>query len=317
MPGALAEFVDRVARGILNTLKSSTGSGLAFAFAGFALLSCGDALVKTMAGVWPGTAVAALRYGFGVLVLAGLLFAREGRGAFNIPRPWIQFGRGASVAVGSIFFFLSIFVMPLAEATLIQFVIPMLVAVISRIILKERPPRAAWIATAVAFIGVLIVLRPQVAAIGWNGLLPLVGALGMSFLMIFNRMASGLGSALKMQFLISVFAFPVLLLAALAGHFSGIASLELSWPAGSVIARCALIACSASLAHGLVYMATERASAAATAPAIYIQLIVAMLLGYLLYGDRPDAIALGGAVLIIGAGLYLWRAGRVVQAEAR
>jgi drug/metabolite transporter (DMT)-like permease len=37
-----------------------------------------------------------------------------------------------------------------------------------------------------------------------------------------------------------------------------------------------------------------------------------MLLGYLLYGDRPDAIALGGAVLIIGAGLYLWRAGRVV-----
>jgi drug/metabolite transporter (DMT)-like permease len=205
----------------LNFVKSNTSSGLAFAFAGFALLSCGDALVKSMAGVWPGTAVAALRYGFGVLLLGSLLFVREGRNAFNIPRPWVQFGRGASVSVGSICFFLSIYVMPLAEATLIQFVIPMLVAIISRIFLNERTPRAAWIATAFAFAGVLIVLRPQVASIGWHGVLPLIGALGLSFMMIFNRMASGLGSALKMQFLISIFAFPVLALAAIAGHFSG------------------------------------------------------------------------------------------------
>jgi drug/metabolite transporter (DMT)-like permease len=301
-------FLSHWKRGILKQSDVRAGSGLAFAFAGFALLSCGDALVKTMAGIWPGTAVAALRYGFGVLFIGGLLFAREGRAAFTIPRPWVQLGRGVSVSVGSTFFFLSIFVMPLAEATLIQFVIPMLVAVISRIVLNERPPRAAWIATAIAFVGVLIVLRPQVAVIGWNGVMPLIGALGMAFLMIFNRMAAGSGSALKMQFLISIFAFPVLILAGFAGHQSGIASLHVAWPTASVIARCAFIACSASLAHGLVYMATERASAASTAPAIYIQLIVAMVLGYVLYNDRPDAIALGGAMLIIGAGLYLWRA---------
>jgi drug/metabolite transporter (DMT)-like permease len=308
MHGVLVHFVDVTDGASLTIDHSRVRSGLAFALAGFALLSCGDALVKTMAGVWPGTAVAALRYGFGTVILGGLLFAREGRSSFTIPRPWVQLGRGVSIAVGSIFFFLSIFVMPLAEATLIQFVIPMLVAVISRIFLKEVPPRAAWIATPIAFAGVLIVLRPQIALIGWNGVLPLIGALGMSFLMIFNRMASGLGSALKMQFLISIFALPVLTIAAVVGHLSGIALLHVTWPATSVIVRCALIACSASLAHSLVYMATERASAAATAPAIYVQLVIAMILGFVLYGDRPDAIALGGATLIIGAGLYLWNA---------
>ena len=57
-------------------------SGLLFALGGFVLLSCGDAVAKTMAGQWAPTGVAALRYAFGALGLGVLLLLREGRSAF-------------------------------------------------------------------------------------------------------------------------------------------------------------------------------------------------------------------------------------------
>ncbi len=59
--------------------------GMLIALAGFACLSVGDAIIKTIAGEWPGTAVAALRYCFGVTGLGAFLFWREGRKGFRLP----------------------------------------------------------------------------------------------------------------------------------------------------------------------------------------------------------------------------------------
>lgn len=285
----------------------SARTGLLYGLCGFGLLSAGDSIIKSLGGAWPGTAIAALRYAFGALLLGTLLWAREGRKGFVCPMPWTQFARGASIALGSTFFFLSLFAMPMAEVTVIQFVNPMLVAILSSIFLHEHAPRAAWIATGVAFAGVLLVLRPEAVALGWGVLLPLAAALGMSLMMLFNRRVAGQASVLQMQFLISVFAVPVLVAATIAGHWSGIPQLHVNWPDGRTIMVCAIVACSASLAHGLIYMATEKASAATVAPAVYVQLLVALVLGFVIYRERPDLMAAAGAALIIGAGLYLWR----------
>jgi drug/metabolite transporter (DMT)-like permease len=111
-------------------------------------------------------------------------------------------------------------------------------------------------------------------------------------------------------------ATPFLILAATAGHVSGLPSLHVGWPDTSVVLRCALVAVSASTAHGLVYLATMRASAATIAPTVYVQILVATLIGIMWFGDWPDAVALGGTALIIAAGVWLWYGGRVgVQAE--
>lgn len=45
----------------------------------------------------------------------------------------------------------------------------------------------------------------------------------------------------------------------------------------------------------------------------YVQLLVAGLLGWVVFAHRPDALTLLGALVIIGAGLYLWRSGRVLE----
>jgi drug/metabolite transporter (DMT)-like permease len=68
-----------------------------------------------------------------------------------------------------------------------------------------------------------------------------------------------------------------------------------------------VVACTASAAHGLIYMATERVSAANIAPVTYVQLLTAVGLGMLWFGEQPDWVTAAGALLVVSAGLVLWR----------
>ena len=283
---------------------------LLLALAGFACLNVGDALVKTMGGQWPGTAISALRYAAGTLGLGIALAVIRGRAGFVCPRPWLQFGRGFAISVASVSFFMAVQAMPLASATSIQFTSPMLTAVLSALFLKERAPAAVWVAIALAFAGVLMVLRPEISALGLAAFLPLMSALGMAGFMIFNRMAAGDAPLLEMQFLGAAAATPLLLAAATIGHMSGMPALHVPMPDASIILRCLGVALTGTISHFLIFMATTRASAAVIAPMVYVQLFVAAGFGWLWFDDVPDLPAMGGAALIVAGGLYLWHSQR-------
>lgn len=288
-------------------LSSSARSGLLFALCGFALLSCGDAVIKSIAGAWPGPAVAALRYIIGATGLGILLLVKEGKSGFAMPRPKIQLMRGAAVAAATMLFFSSIFLMPLAEATAIGFTTPMITAVLSAIFLKERTRPATWIASLAAFGGVLIILRPNIAELGWVASMPVGAATCMALMMMGNRAVSTAGSPLLMQFLVASIAVPFVVAGAVAGHYSGVDALQIGMPDWTIIARCAVVAVTASFAHWLVFMGTTRASAAEIAPMTYVQLLIAMVLGVAIFGDWPDLTSLAGSAIIICAGISLWR----------
>ena len=287
--------------------STSARSGLLYALCGFALLSVGDAIIKSIAGAWPGTAVAALRYSVGAIGLGTLLFIQEGWQGFAIPKPKVQLLRGFAVATATICFFSSIFLMPLAEATAIGFTSPMITAILSSIFLRERTNATKWVATIIAFGGVLLIMRPNVAELGWAAILPLASALSMAFVMIGNRAVAGAGTPLLMQFLVASVAVPVILIAATLGHFSGIQALRIGAPDWTIVARCIAVAVTASSAHWLIFMGTTRASAAEIAPMTYVQLLIALTLGIILFGDWPDLTSLAGSGIIIASGLLLWR----------
>ncbi|MEO0033376.1 MAG: hypothetical protein RIS94_3134 [Pseudomonadota bacterium] len=294
-------------------MKSAERTGLLFALAGFAMISIGDAIVKSMTGMWPGPAMAALRYLVGTVGLGAILLHCEGLRGFGFPGFRWQVLRGFGVAMSAMAFFTALQLMPIAEATSISFTSPMITGLLAMVLLGEPARRSTWIASAVAFAGVLIVLRPNFAVIGPAALLPLVSATGMALLMIGNRAVAGRASALSMQFNVAVLGLVFMALFTLAGHFSGIPRLHVGWPQASVVLRCSIIACSASVAHALIYLATTRAGAATIAPMTYVQLLMAGLFGWFLFAERPDAMALMGATIIVGAGLYLWRAGRMTD----
>jgi drug/metabolite transporter (DMT)-like permease len=113
-----------------------------------------------------------------------------------------------------------------------------------------------------------------------------------------------------MQFLVASLAVPFILTAAVLGHFSGVPTLHIGMPDWTIVARCAFVAVTASFAHWLIFMATTRASAADIAPMTYVQLLVALVLGMLVFGDLPDIASLTGSGIIIASGVLLWRKSR-------
>ncbi len=288
----------------------SATTAMAMGISAFLLLPIGDAFVKSMAGQWPATAIATLRYVFGLAAISVLLWRLEGRAGFALPRPWLQLGRGLAMTLTIICFFAGVQLMPLVDMSAISFVGPIIVSLVSPLIFKEPLNRAALIAIAIAFPGMLLILKPNFADIGWAALLPFFSALGFAFTVIFNRMAAGAGSAMQMQFAVVVFSMPMVGALAVAGALSGYPRLAVPMPDWIMVAKCAVVAVTGTLSHWFLFKATERLSAASVAPLTYSQLFMALLLGGAVFGDWPDATALAGCALIVAAGLYLWKAGR-------
>lgn len=287
--------------------NNSVAAALITAMTGFALLSVGDSVIKSIGGQWPGTAVAALRFLIGTVGLAILLLVRQGRAGFALPMPAYQIGRGLCLAIASAAFFSSVFLMPLADATAIVFISPALTSLISAYLLGEKVPGYIWTTIALALIGVAIILRPNFIALGPAAILPLIAALAMSVLMILNRKVAGCGTPLLMQFLLALFATPFLFVASYTGHITDIPALQVDWPSSYVVLVCVIVAVTATISHALLYLATTQVSASTVAPTTYIQLLVAIILGAIFYDNYPDLQSLGGAALIILGGLYLWR----------
>ena len=292
-------------------MRQSDRAGLLFALAGFCTLSIGDAIIKGMAGLWPATAMAATRYMVGSGVLAFMLARAEGVGALKLPRDPLQWVRGIAISCSAMGMFLAVWVMPLATATTIQFTQPMITAILAAVLLREPARPSTWIATAVAFGGVFLALRPNFATAGWGVLFPVMGATGMAVTIIANRRSAGRASTLALQYYMSVTAMIVLGAVTVAAHLSGIETFRLTWPDWTIVARCAVMGLTATLAQFLIFMGTTKAGAGTIAPMTYGQLLMATLFGYVFFGDKPDALSFLGAAIIIGAGLFLWWMGRV------
>ena len=291
-------------------------SGLMWVLAGFCTLSIGDAIIKGMPGAWPAPAMVLTRYVVGTALLGVLIVWKQGAASLALPRDGLQWVRGIAISLSAIGMFMAVWIMPLAEATTIAFTQPMITAILAMIFLKEPARPSAWIATLIAFVGVVIVLRPSFEQFGFGALLPLLSAAGMAVTIIANRKVHGRASVLAMQYYMSVTALIFLTFAVIVGHYSGVERFEMHWPHWSVVARCAFIGVSASFAQWFIYMGTAKAGAGNVAPMTYGQLLMAVMFGAIFFDDYPDAVSLVGAAIIIGSGLYLWQANRNRAAKA-
>ena len=112
---------------------------------------------------------AASPYSLGVITVV-----REGRSGLSLPRPWWQVLRGFAVSLSAVCFFSALQFMPIGEATAILFTSPMMTALLAAVVLHEPLRRETWIASGLAFLGVLLVLRPNFALLGWAALLPML-----------------------------------------------------------------------------------------------------------------------------------------------
>ena len=206
-------------------------------------------------------------------------------------------------------------VMPLADALAIVFIAPFIVLLVGKFYLGEDvgPRRVA--AAMVGFVGVLFVIQPSFSAFGAVALFPLGTAFGFAFYILVTRGLSRRVHPVTLQFytglIASVLCLPVLALA----EGSGSILLDPVWPEGIAWTWLFGVGFFATVSHMMMTYALSWAPSATLAPLQYLELPVATLLGYLVFGDFPNTLTLTGITIIIGAGLYMIHRERVTARQ--
>lgn len=139
-----------------------------------------------------------------VICLTVLIPLEGGIKILKTKNPGIHFFRGSCVVVANIAFFAGIAVLPLAEATAIFFISPILITFFSIIFLKEQVGLLRWSALIFGLIGVILVIKPFGASFRWEIIFPLTAALAYSSLQILTRYLGVNEKAATMAFYIQI-----------------------------------------------------------------------------------------------------------------
>lgn len=257
--------------------------------------ACSDIVTKELAGRLPAVEVAWLRYvTFGLLVIPFLL-ATGGGTALRSHNPSLQVLRGLGMVGSALLFTAGLPYLPVAEATAIYFISPILIMALSIPFLGEVIGWRRWSAACVGLIGVLLVIRPGTSTFEVAAILPLLGATSWATAAVVTRKMSGRDQA------VTTLAYSALVGVVLLSLF-----LPFVWVAPGLpeIGLGLAMGILSTLGHWLVILAYRHASASVIAPYSYVQLLWAGFLGYLVFGSVPDSLTITGAGIIALSGLY-------------
>jgi drug/metabolite transporter (DMT)-like permease len=233
------------------------------------------------------------------LVLLSPFIWRAGYDAFvNAPRPGLQILRVVLSSLEIAMFFWAVSYLPLADTTTFYLAGPIYVTALSVLLLRERVGWRRWIAVLVGFIGVVIALRPSSASFTLPALIALSGSVIYALLMVATRALRETNET-------------VLLTGQFVGAFVfGAASVPFGWimPSAFDLLFIGSLGIASLCALFCVVRSLKLASASVVVPYQYTLLIWAVLFGWAIFGELPDAYTIAGAAIIVAAGLYIfWR----------
>ncbi len=259
------------------------------------LFASHDTLSKYLSAFYPIVMVVWARYVVHTLLMLVVFVPRSGFSAVvRTKRPGLQLLRALCMIGTSLLFTTGLRYIPLAEATAVNFLAPLLVTALSVPFLGERVSRAQWLAVLVGFVGVLIVVRPGGSLFTPAILLPLGSALCFGFYQLLTRKLSGIDSPTTSNFLIGI--INSLIMSALLPFF---------WSTPSLVHGLFMIGLGACgmFGHLLLTQAFRHAAPAMLAPFSYGQILFAGMYGYLIFGHTPDSYGLVGIAVICLSGL--------------
>ncbi len=258
-----------------------------------------------------------VRYLIHLVLVAGVMIPIKGRQVLKAKRPVDQILRGLVMLFATLSFFSALRYLPQAEATAINFLAPLLVLALAPMLLKEPPKLSRWVAAIVGFMGVLLIIRPSA------GLHPLGVSFGLITAVLFAT-----------QYIITRRvavddAITTLIWSGMVGTV--ITTLLMPfilpevWPLFSTFnakhwAALAATGVFGALGHLLQIQAYQHAPASVLAPFVYLQIISAAGLGWLVWGQFPDAISWLGIAIVCGSGVVIatleWRTAKAAKAAA-
>lgn len=289
--------------------KSGAAAGIALMLVGCFVFSLNDTLGKWLVATYTVGQLLLIRSIAAILMLAPFLLRggiwQEFRTA---PRPGLQMLRIALSSCEVALFYLAVAYLPLADVVTFYLAGPIFVTALSALLLKEQVGWRRWSAVLVGFVGVVIAMRPSAASISWPALIALTGSLSFSLLMIATRAVRGTSDL-------------VLVTGQMVGALVlGMVLAPVGWVAPNArdFALLGLLGVVAMFAHLCVNRSLKLAPASLVVPYQYTFILWAIVFGYFVFGDVPDAMLLTGAAIIVAAGIFIFRREQVraVQNDA-
>jgi drug/metabolite transporter (DMT)-like permease len=261
--------------------------------AGFAVM---DAIIKWLTADYPVPQVVALRSWFGLPLLCLFALYDGGLKALRTRRPMVHVGRYLLVLALSFSFFWALSQMKLVDAIAITFAAPIFITALSVPLLNEPVGMHRWVAIGIGFFGVLIMLRPGMGVFQWAAMVVIGSVVVYALLMITTRAFKSTESTASLM-----------LYPQLGMTLTGIVIAPLFWVTPSLgdLGLFALAGLFGSVGVICLTHAFRLGPAAVISPFEYSALIWATLLGFLLWGELPDALTLAGAGIVISSGLYI------------
>ncbi len=216
--------------------------------------------------------------------------------------------RNTGEVVGTTGFVLAVALIPISTASAILQATPLAVTLGAALFLDEKVGWRRWSAIAVGFVGVLVVIRPGMAGFEPDSLFAVLGVIGLSVRDLATRRCPRTVTTMQLSaygFLLMIPVGGILLFFGDAPRPVG--RLDMLGLGGAMVVG--------TLAYYALVEAVRIGDVSVVTPFRYSRLVFALIVGVVVFAERPDGLTLVGAGLIIGSGLYTFmRERRLVNA---
>jgi drug/metabolite transporter (DMT)-like permease len=238
-----------------------------------------------------------VRYAVHLLLVILLFRAWSSTRVFKTSSLPMQVVRAACLLGSTLFNFLALQTLQLAETVSIFFFAPMVITALAGPLLGEWAGWRRWAAIGAGFVGVLLITRPGLGAFGIGHLFALTSMLSYVFYAILTRRMGATETAESLIFYSAL--APVILMLPVV-PFSGAIP-----QSPFLILLLVSLGIYGGVGHWLIIKAFKQATATALAPYPYLQMVWMIGAGFLIFGDLPDGWTLAGAAVIVSSGLYI------------
>jgi drug/metabolite transporter (DMT)-like permease len=267
-----------------------------------------DVSAKLAAATVPVGQITAARFVGQGLIMLPIVLAMRLVWRISPADVWLVVLRAVFLILSTYTFVAAIQVMPIADALAIAFVEPFILLILGRFLFGDEVGPRRIIASCVGFGGALLVIQPSLAVFGLVALFPLGTAFFFAFYMLSTRQLAARLHPVTMQMHTSIAGALICVPLIWAFDGSGIPSLDPVWPQGLDWVWLAGVGFWASVSHLCMTYALKYAPSATLAPLHYLEIVAAVALGYLVFGDFPNPMTWAGIAIICASGLYIvWR----------
>ena len=260
------------------------------------LFASGDILIKYLTTRYPVELIMAIRSVVGLLLILAFFWPRMGRTLWQIKRPRLVLCRGLVLVLGSLLIGHALRLMPVGETISILYSFPILVMILTIPLMGEQVSAINWGFAVLGFTGVLMVARPGGGLEALGVTFALMTAILTAIFHLMTRVLSKTETSHALLFYTILISVPCSFLLALftwEGHFPNVMDLGLMGVLGLI----------GIAAHYLLTVAYKYAPASLVAPANWVHVVWAALLGWLFFDHLPDQWAILGMLVIIAAGV--------------